>query len=105
MWSNAQTTRFASSSLMNDFKHLKRGDTIYAVDHSDSVVAALVGWVLRWLCHQQPDSSVADSSSYRSCAEPLQEPKSGIGLLNKQSNVKANYAWRTLPGRNSARRE
>ena len=35
-----------------DKGHLKRGDTIYVVDYSDSVVAALVGGVLRWLCHQ-----------------------------------------------------
>lgn len=49
------------------------------MDDSCSVVAALVGWVLWRLCHQQPDSPVAGSSAYCSGAEPFQEPNSGIG--------------------------
>ena len=51
---------------------------IHVVGNSYSVVAALVGRVLWRLCHEQPDSLVADSSRYRSCSEPLQAPKPGI---------------------------
>ena len=61
------------------------------MDNSCSVIAAVVGWVLRRLCYEQPDSSVTDSSGHRSGSESFPEPKSGIGGI-----IAEEVNWRSI---------
>jgi hypothetical protein len=46
---------------------IERGEYDYVVGYSYSVVTALVGWILWWLCHHQPDSLIAGSGGGGSC--------------------------------------
>ena len=68
MWSNARTA-VSNWSIMKRTEVLKgrkitknKESMIHVVDNSNSLAAAVVGWILWRLCHHQPDSLVADSS-------------------------------------------
>jgi hypothetical protein len=53
------------SAFWNEYstKGIKNKEsTIYVVGNSHSVVIAVVGWILWWLCNDKPDSPVAGSS-------------------------------------------